>query len=316
MSPLQLSNVDVKQLRMFTAVVEHEGLTSAASALGVELTSISRALSGLETRLAIRLCQRGRSGFTLTTQGKEIYHRAKSLLDKFDEFETLARVVSKTVKGCLRIGMIDNTLSNPRARMVRALQMVARSHSELFLELSVMPAATVEIALRDRHLDLAIIAQPNYLSALSYVPAFTEEAGLFISRDHPDRARIEAAILSSEIDDRAIPLIARRYKMASFNKLEKSYSFVPVALADGVETAATLIAAKFGVGILPKHYANVVKNFDLVEIVVPASPLILTFYIAYRTDNAEEPTIRMFQKFLLRSGVDSEHTETVANGNK
>lgn len=314
--PLQLSNVDVKQLRMFATIVEHEGLSAAASALGVDLTSISRALSGLETRLAIRLCQRGRSGFSLTTQGKAIYHQAKRLLDEFDEFETSARMVSQTVKGRLRIGMIDNTLSNPRARVVRALQMVAQSYPELFLELSVMPAATIEIALRERQLDLAIIAQPSYLSPLSYAPAFTEEAGLFIARNHPDRARIEAAILSPMHDDEAVPLITRRYKMASFTELEKRFSFLPIASADGVETAATLIAAQFGVGILPKHYADFVKNFDLVEIVVPTSPLTLTFYIAYRSDTAEEPTVRMFQKFLLRPDTDDARTGTVANGDK
>lgn len=316
MSPLQLSNVDVKQLRMFATIVEHEGLSAAASALGADLATISRALSGLETRLAIRLCQRGRSGFLLTTQGKAIYHQAKRLLVEFDEFEMSARIVSQTVKGRLRIGLIDNTLSNPRAQLVRALQMVAHSYSELFLELSVMPAATIEIALRERQLDLAIIAQPSYLSPLSYVPAFTEEAGLFIARSHPDRARIEAAIMSPEIDSMPIPMITRRYKMPSFNQLENDHASVPVASADGVETAATLIAAQFGLGVLPKHYAAVVKNYDLVEIVVPKSPLTLTFYLAYRSDSAEEPTIRMFQKFLRGSGVDGAHAGTVANRGK
>lgn len=302
MPALQLSNLDVKQLRVFAAIVEHEGLSAAGSALGVDLTAISRALSGLETRLGIRLCQRGRSGFALTAQGKAIYQQAKRLIEELDEFETSARIVSQTVKGRLRIGLIDNTLSNPRSRVVQALEMVAQSYPDLFLELSVMPPATIEIALRERQLDVAVTAQPSYLSPLSYVAAFSEQSGLYIARNHPDRARIEAAIARPRSDDRPIPFIARRYKMPSFDRLETAYPFVPVASADGVETAATLIAAQFGVGVLPTHYAELVHRFGLVEIVVPTAPLLLTFYIVYRSDATEEPTIRMFQKFLLGAG--------------
>lgn len=299
MSAFQLSNLDVKQLRVFAGIVEHEGLSAAASALGVELTAISRALTGLETRLGIRLCQRGRSGFALTAQGKAIYQQAKRLIEEMEEFEASARIVSQTVKGRLRIGLIDNTLSNPRSRVVQALQMVAKTYPELFLELSVMPPATIEIALCERQLDVAVIAQPSYLSPLSYVSVFFEQSSLYIARNHPDRARIEAAITSPRSDDRPIPLIARRYKMPSFNRLENAYPFVPVASADGVEMAATLIAAQFGVGVLPTHYAELMHATDLVEITSPASPLTLAFYIVCRSDAAEEPTIRMFRRLLL-----------------
>ncbi|WP_166433983.1 LysR family transcriptional regulator [Roseovarius spongiae] len=304
MSALQLSNLDVKQLRVFAAIVEHEGLSAAASALGVDLTAISRALSGLETRLGIRLCQRGRSGFALTAQGKAIYQQARRLIEELDEFETSARIVSQTVKGRLRIGLIDNTLSNPRSRVVQALQMVARTHSELFLELSVMPPATIEIALRERQLDVAVTAQPGFLSPLSYLPAFSERSGLYIARAHPDRARIEAAITEPGSDAQPIPFISRRYKMPTFDRLEQAYPFVPVASADGVETAATLIAAQFGVGVLPDHYAGLMTDFDLVELPVPTAPLMLTFYVVCRSDAAEEPTTRMFQRFLLGQARD------------
>jgi DNA-binding transcriptional LysR family regulator len=299
-----LSNLDIKQLRVFASIVEHEGLSAAASALGVDLTVVSRALSGLETRLGIRLCQRGRSGFALTSQGKAIYRQAKRLIQEFDEFETSARIVSQAVKGRLRIGLIDNTLSNPQSRVVHALRMVTTTYPDLFVELSLMSPATIEIALRERQLDLAVTAQPNYLSPLTYLPAFSEQQRLYIARDHPDRARIEAAFASGDKSGKSIPFIARRYKMPSFNRLERAYPLVPVATGDSVETITTLIAAQFGVGILPAHYADLMRAFHLTEIVTPTSPLTLTFYIAYRSDMAEEPTIRIFREFLLNADAD------------
>jgi DNA-binding transcriptional LysR family regulator len=316
MSPLQLSNLDVKQLQVFSAIVEHEGLSAAASALNVDLTAISRSLSGLETRLGIRLCRRGRSGFAMTAQGNAIYLQAKRLIEEMDEFEISARIVSQTVKGHLRIGLIENTLSNPCTHVVQALQMVAQSYPGLFLELAIIPPATIEIALRERQLDMAILAQPSYLSPLSYVSVFTEKSGLYIARNHPDRARIEAAIVSPGSDDGPIPFITRSYKMHSLDQLKKAYPFESVASAGGVESAATLIAAQFGVGVLPTHYAKLIQSFDLIELVTPESPLTLTFYISYRSDAAEDPAIRMFQKFLLGLEVDRSHDTLVVNSSK
>lgn len=314
MPAFQLSNLDVKQLRIFTSIVEHEGLSAAASALGLDLTAVSRALSNLETRLGIRLCQRGRGGFALTAQGKAIYRQSQRLIQEFDEFETSARIVSQTIKGRLRIGLIDNTLSNPQARVVQALRKVTATYEDLFVELSLMSPATVEIALRERRLDIAVTAQPNYLSPLTYLPAFSERQRVYIARTHPDRESIEAAFASPGGNGRPIPFIARRYKMPSFSRLERTYPLVPVATVDSVETITTLIAAHFGVGILPTHYAELMRAFDLVEIVTPVSPFTLTFYVAYRSDMAEEPTIRMFRDFLLRPDPQRGKEDGVAAG--
>lgn len=309
MRAFHLSNLDIKQLRVFASIVEHEGLSAAASALGTDLTAVSRALSGLETRFGIRLCQRGRGGFALTLQGKAIYQQTQRLIQEFNEFEIAARIVSQTVKGRLRLGVIDNTLSNPKARIVQALSMVTRTYPDLFVELSQMSPSTIEIALRERQLDAAITAQPSYLSPLTYLPVFFEEQRVYISRTHPDREAIETALAEPDRNGRPIPFIARRYKMPSFNLMERTFPLVPVASVDNVETITTLIAAHFGVGILPTHYADLMRSFDLVEIDVPMSPLTLAFYLAYRTDMAEEPSIKVFRDFLIDSSSDSDHSE-------
>lgn len=299
MPAFHLSDLDVKQLRVFVSIVEQEGLSAAASALGIDLTAVSRALSSLETRFGTRLCQRGRGGFALTSQGRAIYQQAQRLFQEFNEFETAARIISQTVKGRLRLGLIDNTLSNPKARIVQALRTVTQTYPDLFVELSLMSPSTIEIALRERQLDAAITAQPNYLSPLTYSPAFSEEQRVYIARDYPEREAIEAALATPDKNGRPIPFIARRYKMPSFSRMERTYPLVPVATVDNIETLTTLIAAHYGIGVLPTHYADLMRSFDLMEIPTSTSPLTVTFYIAYRADMADEPTIKMFREFLL-----------------
>ena len=62
----QITEADMRLLRIFRAVAEAGGLTAAEVNLGMERSTISRHLLALETRLGGRLCFRGPSGFELT----------------------------------------------------------------------------------------------------------------------------------------------------------------------------------------------------------------------------------------------------------
>ena len=69
----QLSHSDLRLLNIFKEVVECNGVTPAQEKLSKNKATISIALSDLETRLGFSLCQRGRGGFKLTSEGEVIY---------------------------------------------------------------------------------------------------------------------------------------------------------------------------------------------------------------------------------------------------
>ena len=70
----QLSDMDLRLLQIFKAVVECGGFSSAALALNIGVSTISRHIKDLETRLGLVLCQRGRSGFALTAEGQSVQY--------------------------------------------------------------------------------------------------------------------------------------------------------------------------------------------------------------------------------------------------
>ena len=72
MSRFAVSTFDIRHLRTFLSVVEHGGVSAAAYRTGSSLSSISRDLTALETRLGMELCRRGRSGFAQTPLGEEV----------------------------------------------------------------------------------------------------------------------------------------------------------------------------------------------------------------------------------------------------
>ena len=81
-----LSDIDLRLLRVFFAVVLSRGFAAAQRDLGISASNISVHISQLEQRLGVRLCERGRKGFRLTDEGQLIYDAALNLFRATDNF--------------------------------------------------------------------------------------------------------------------------------------------------------------------------------------------------------------------------------------
>ena len=58
----QLSDMDIRLLRVFKSVVECGGMAAAELELNIGTSTISRHIKDLETRLGLTVCRRGRAG--------------------------------------------------------------------------------------------------------------------------------------------------------------------------------------------------------------------------------------------------------------
>ena len=77
---IQLHDVDLKLLRVFATIVKCGGFSAAQAALNAGPSTISEQMSHLETRLGVKLCQRGRSGFHLRLLRLQLRHRDRQVL--------------------------------------------------------------------------------------------------------------------------------------------------------------------------------------------------------------------------------------------
>jgi DNA-binding transcriptional LysR family regulator len=82
---------DLNDLYIFSKVVEHNGFTGAARALGVARSSICRRIAHLEEHLSVRLVQRSTRHFAITELGMEFYsHCVKMVADAQAAYEHVA----------------------------------------------------------------------------------------------------------------------------------------------------------------------------------------------------------------------------------
>lgn len=84
-------------------VVDERGFSSAARALGLSTSYVSRQLSALESRLGVRLLNRSTRRQSLTPVGALFYRNCSSILAQLEEAELAVTQLQTVPRGLLRI---------------------------------------------------------------------------------------------------------------------------------------------------------------------------------------------------------------------
>ena len=235
---IQLHDVDLKLLRVFTTIVRCGGFSAAQAALNAGQSTISEQMTHLETRLGVKLCQRGRSGFRLTEQGVAIHEATLRLLSAVESFCLDADVLKQHISGKLNLGIIDSTLTDPVSPLPRTTQrFVSRGH-DAHLHIYIGAPAELEERVLDGRLHLAIGHFPLRVPGLSYLPLYDEALGLYCGRRHPLFASNAANGRLME-DVRQSRIVVRGY-MQQYD-LEQLGIAKADATVENIEAAAILI---------------------------------------------------------------------------
>jgi len=180
-----VSNPDLHLLRVFMAVAESGGFSQAQIALNVSQSTISTQMIDLETRLGMRLCRRGRAGFALTDEGREVFKYAKDLIQDCDEFVGKVNGIRGDLSGELRIATADSLLGNRAFPFETILAELRDAMPAVVLQLSVMDPLEIERLILEQKLHMGLHTFPNHAPGLRYIKMFEEEQTLYCGRGHP-----------------------------------------------------------------------------------------------------------------------------------
>ncbi|MFL9992291.1 LysR family transcriptional regulator [Paraburkholderia sediminicola] len=249
---IQLQDVDLKLLRVFMTVVRCGGFSAAQATLNVSQSTISEQMTTLETRLGLKLCERGRSGFRLTEHGMATYEAAQRLQVAVESFCVDTDALKQHVSGKLYLGIIDNTVTDSASPLPQALQaFVSRGH-DVHLDVYVGTPAELEERVLDGRLHIAVGHFPLHVPGLAYTDLYSEPDGLYCGKAHalaarsPGDAGLDEAIASSRV-------VARGYlQQHDLRMLKVSKA---AATVDNIEAQAILILSGAYIGFLPIHYA-------------------------------------------------------------
>lgn len=252
---MQLTDIDLRLLRVFVAVVECRGVTNAQTLLNRDASTISKQLKTLENRVGLRLCDRGRSGFALTPEGSTFFRRTNELLRAINSFQQDAKGLQGRLAGSLRLSLIDNLITDPGCPVVDTLARYGnRPGNEVTLFLDVMAPAQIEQQVLDGNSDLGIGIFPSHLSELHYETLYLETDWLVCASDHP-LAGIKTEATAKKALAQAAK-VSRTFLQAEDLLPMAADSGTISAWVSNVEAAAMLILAGSHIGFLPAHYVR------------------------------------------------------------
>ena len=251
----QLSDMDIRLLRVFKSVVECGGMAAAELELNIGTSTVSRHIKDLETRLGLTLCRRGRAGFAVTSEGQQIYSETLRLLAGVDAFRTSVDEIHKRMGGQLNIAMFDKTASNPEAHLGHAIALFTELAPEVSLHLHVAPLNAIERGVLDGQFQVGVIPGHRSSEALAYDELFSETMSLYCGTRHPLFGAPDEQVPPDWEALRAHAFAGLGYHSPNM-ELSQQVRLSRKATAYDQESIATLILSGQYLGFLPDHYAQ------------------------------------------------------------
>lgn len=294
----QVTDLDLRLLRVFMAVVESGGFVGAQSRLNHAPSTLSEQIKDLEYRVGFTVCLRGRRGFKMTEQGERLYDAARELLEDLEVFRNKVSEISGRTAGALNLGMVDNTITETQLPIAKALRHFKQSHPDVQVNINIQPPPELESALLEGLIDLAVgpFAAPH--KGLDCVRLYTERQTLYCGRDNPLYGRAPAEVTPEDL--KSAVFFGCDYP----SQADLSW-FQPHSEVKSMEALAMLLLSGNAIGYLPQHVAQRwVIDGSLWPICEEKLSFEADFSLLARKVAVQDPVQRAFAKLLTSMAAD------------
>ena len=247
----QITDFDIKLIRLFKTVIECGSYTAAESMLGVTKSAISIQMSDLEKRLDMKLCHRGRGGLTLTEEGEAVLNLSEVLLASIEQFRSDVNQINNELRGDLNIALVNNLVTQPQMRVTHALKDLRNLSDKININITMSTPSDIEKGVIDGRFHVGAVPSNNKVSGLEYHPLYTEQYYLYCSDEHP--------LFSNAKPDKA--LVEQSNTVITGHRMTPDVALIHQSLnccatASDHEGIAFLILTGTYIGFLPEHYAE------------------------------------------------------------
>jgi len=294
--------LEIKDLRLVSALSSEKTTTRAASALGLTQSAISHQLRSLEERLGVEIFERKGRGLAITEAGERIRELSK---------DVLAQMLSLEAE--LTRGNADPTIELRLATqcytayhwLPRALKVLEETHPEVRLKLVPEATSSPRASLEKGELDLAFSLENKKDPRFCQKRLFSDELVLVCSKDHALAGRDSVDGSDLESDQLYLYDIPMEQRTMVHRILFPSGqgSFASVTRMPLTEAICELVRANLGVSIMASWSVKaLVERGELCTIRIGKKGIQRHWVAAYRRDTELTGPIRTLLRFLKEEG--------------
>lgn len=264
--PKPITEYDLRLLRIFKAVVDNGGFASAEIELGITRSTISVHMSNLETRMKLKLCMRGRGGFSLTEDGQAVYHAVISLFESLNDFSLLVTSLEHELSGELVILCADQLDSAKQKKLAQVIKLLHESSPNLHLVLDGDSIRNIEQQLLKDKAHIGLFPGYQKIEGLCYNSIISEPIFLCCGQRHPLFSKVDTEITANMLAEMPaihpgidIDLLGRE-QLKKLNLAAKAYQF---------DSRKTMILSGCYLGYMPQSYIQYELNQGEIRIIKP-----------------------------------------------
>ena len=192
-------------------------------------------------------------------------------------------VLKRRITGTLRLGLVDNTITDPDLPISRLIEVFGRKAPDAVLNIDIDAPEALLADLGNGGIDIAILPETQTYRGLKFSPLRDERHSLHCAAGHPLFRRQDV----TEDEIASHPFVVRPY--ANSRELHHFPEATARAYASNMEAQALFILSGRYLGYLPDHYAKAWIDKGTMRALLPKSTFIDSpFYIAARA--ADRPT--------------------------
>lgn len=244
----------LRHLSVFATVVENGGITKAAESLHIAQPAVSQTISDIEKYYNIILFDRINNKIILTEDGKELYLKAKEVLNSFDDFESVA--LSKLKNPSLNLGV---SISIGKSILPTMTKLIEKNYPDIKLSLLIAKTSIIENKILSGELDFGIVEGKIKDKNIDLIPFKKDNLVIVANKDYNIHTEITLKDLSKE------KLCIREYGCSSRDYLDSvmsmnELSYKPFLESMSHDAILSFLENNLGVAILPKTIVK--KNLN------------------------------------------------------
>jgi LysR family transcriptional regulator for bpeEF and oprC len=284
----------------FVLTADAKSFATAARRLGVNPSSVSRAVARLEAQVGVKLLLRTSRSVSLTAEGQAFLDLCREVLEKMDRARNVLAATQTELAGTLRVTM---PIGLGSAIIMPAMPRFLEQHGDV----------SIQVSLTDRWVDLI---HENFDVAVRIGPL--PDSGLFASKVGDSRFVVVGAPAYFALHD-APQEIARLVdhrclKYTMFSGINRAWRFrpdsvgriqeidVPAYIAiDNGEAIVRAAVAGLGIAYVPDYMARASLEAGLLEeIFVGQGDAAGEIYCVHPGSRHLSGKVRIFKEFLLQ----------------
>lgn len=284
--------MELRQLRYFVAVAEELHFGRAAQRLAISQPPLSFNIARLEQSLGYALLRRSTRTVELTAAGQVFYREACRILGLVDQAQALGSRAAKGEVGSLRIGFVGAALLTPLAGALRRFEL---ARPGLLVSVHELNSFEQVDALQREEIDFGILHPRDLPEGLGGQLLLREPFVCALPAAHPLAGRKEIRLQA--LKNEPFVLFPRHFSPAYHDRIIAmcvAAGFTPHVRYEvrANATVAALVAAGFGVAIVPQSVGRVAIDGLQFRPLVGASARVVSELIGAWRDEDHERLIR------------------------